>query len=273
MPDDRLKVALGQMRVGPRAEDNLRRCMALMRRAASEGARLIVLPEGVIARDPADPALCARRAERLDGPFVEGLLEASRGIPVAVACTVHVLPRDAGGKVSNVHLVAQGGKLLAAYRKLHLYDAFASRESDTVEAGREVPPLVEIDGWRLGLMTCYDLRFPELARRLALDGADALVVPAAWERGPLKESHWELMARARALENTVYVLAVSEVSAQNIGCSMAVDPLGVAVARAGGGSEAFLTAELSREALRQARLALPVLANRRFRAPELASGE
>ena len=151
MPDDRLKVALGQMRVGPRAEDNLRRCVALMRRAASEGARLIVLPEGVIARDPADPALCARRAERLDGPFVEGLLEASRGIPVAVACTVHVLPRDAGGKVSNVHLVAQGGKLLAAYRKLHLYDAFASRESDTVEAGREVPPLVEIDGWRLGL--------------------------------------------------------------------------------------------------------------------------
>ena len=94
--------------------------------------------------------------------------------------------------------------------------------------GDEVPPLLEVDGLRFGMMTCYDLRFPELARRLAVDGADALLVPAAWVKGPLKEHHWEVLATARALDNTCYVVAVGECGPRNIGASMVVDPLGVA---------------------------------------------
>lgn len=112
------------------------------------------------------------------------------------------------------------------------------------------------------------MRFPELSKRLALDGADAILLPAAWVRGSLKEMHWEIMARARALENTVYVAALSEISARNIGCSMVVDPLGVPVFRAGA-AEALITADMSRSVLEDARKVLPVLENMRFARPEL----
>ena len=145
---------------------------------------------------------------------MSGILEATRRLPIAVSCTVHVPSGSSDGRVWNIHIVADQGRLLGCYRKLHLYDAFSGLESDNVCPGSEVPPLVEVDGWKLGLMTCYDVRFPELARRLALDGADALLLPAAWVRGSLKESHWEIMARARALENTVYVAAQCGESAE-----------------------------------------------------------
>ena len=265
---DKFRIALGQITVAETGAENLAKCARLMEEAAAAGCRLIVFPEGVIARNPKDSAWSRKHAEPLDGPFVSGLLEATRRIPVAVSCTVHVPAGSSDGRVWNIHIVADQGKLLAAYRKLHLYDAFSGRESDNVVPGSEVPPLVEIDGWKFGLMTCYDVRFPELARRLALDGADALLLPAAWVRGSLKEEHWEVMARARALENTVYVAALSEISAKNIGCSMVIDPLGVPVARAGA-AETLLTADLSRDAINAARRALPVLQNMRFARPEL----
>ncbi|MCG5029911.1 hydrolase [Mesosutterella sp. OilRF-GAM-744-9] len=265
---DTFKIALGQITVEKSSEENLRKCTGWMERASGSGARMIVFPEGVIARNPADSSWSRKHAEPLDGPFVSGILEATRRLPIAVSCTVHVPSGSSDGRVWNIHIVADQGRLLGCYRKLHLYDAFSGLESDNVCPGSEVPPLVEVDGWKLGLMTCYDVRFPELARRLALDGADALLLPAAWVRGSLKESHWEIMARARALENTVYVAALSEISAKNIGCSMVVDPLGVPVARAGA-EEALVFAEMSRGVIDRARRALPVLENMRFGRPEL----
>jgi len=141
-----------------------------------------------------------------------------------------------------------------------------------VTAGNEVPPLVEVDGMKVGLMTCYDIRFPELARRLVLDGADLLVLPAAWVKGPLKEMHWEVLVTARALENTCYVVAVGECGPRNIGNSLVVDPLGVAIARAAEGP-ALVFADLDPQRIQDVRRALPVLANRRFARPELDAGE
>ena len=178
-------------------------------------------------------------------------------------------------RVSNVFVVIRDGALIATYRKLHLYDAFAARESDTVSPGTELPPIVEIDGWHVGVMTCYDVRFPEVARSLAVRGADVIIVSAAWVCGRLKERHWKLMTAARALENTCYVLACSEVSARNIGCSRVIDPLGEVIAQAGdgqgeaGGQAGMLIARLHREVLESARRTLPVLENRRFADPQL----
>ena len=117
-------------------------------------------------------------------------------------------------------------------------------------------------------MTCYDVRFPELARRLALDGAEVLVLPAAWVKGPLKEMHWELLTTARALENTCYMVAVGECGPRNIGNSLVVDPLGVAIAKAPE-STALVFAELDPQRIAYARSVLPVLENRRFARPEL----
>ncbi len=93
----------------------------------------------------------------------------------------------------------QAGNIVARYAKLHLYDAFAIQESRRVDAGNEIAPLLEVEGMKVGLMTCYDLRFPELALAQALQGAEILVLPAAWVRGPLKEHHWSTLLAARAL--------------------------------------------------------------------------
>ena len=137
------------------------------------------------------------------------------------------------GRVFNVLVTVRDGEIVAQYRKLHLYDAFSAKESTNVKPGEEIPGIIEVAGLKVGVMTCYDLRFPEMARRLAVDGADVIVLPAAWVRGLGKEAHWEVLVTARALENTCYVVAVGECGERNIGASMVVDPLGVAIARAG----------------------------------------
>lgn len=261
-----MKIAFGQYHVTPDWQANLATAEALIRDAAAAGARLLVLPEGIIARDIADPLSFLKNAQPLDGPFVTGLIAALEGTGLVLMATVHT-PVD-GGRCENTFIAVNKAGILATYVKLHLYDAFAEKESDTVVAGDTVGPIVEIDDFRFGLMTCYDVRFPELARRLVLDGADALVVPAAWVKGPNKERHWEVLVTARALENTAYAIAVGECGPLNIGASMVVDPLGVAVTRAGE-TPALSFAVLDRARLEAARGVVPVLKNRRFKAPEL----
>ncbi|WP_265259477.1 deaminated glutathione amidase [Verminephrobacter aporrectodeae] len=261
-----MKVALGQFAVDREWQRNADTCLDLMAQAGRQGADLLVLPEGVLARDITDPDLVRKSAQPLDGPFVTQLLQASRGAQSTVMMCVHV--PAANDKVFNLLIAIRDGKLLAQYRKLHLYDAFSVQESGSVAPGDEVPPLVDVAGLKIGLMTCYDLRFPELARRLALDGAEVLVLPAAWVKGPRKEAHWEVLLTARALENTCYAVATGECGERNIGHSMVVDPLGVVIARAAEGP-ALLTAEIDPARIRHARRVLPVLANCRFAKPEL----
>lgn len=290
-----LAVAVAQFTVAREPERNLEIIDGFARDAAAGGARLLVLPEGLIARDGDDDGFAAAHAQPLDGPFVTGLSRISKEHGVALLGTVHVAPEpmavlmasssalstlsasspsvtrgvDADVRVSNVFLVVDDGEIRAAYRKLHLYDAFSARESDVVRPGTELPPIVDFDGWKVGVMTCYDLRFPETARSLAVRGADAIAVSAAWVRGPRKERHWSLLAAARALENTCYVLACSEVGVRNIGMSRIVDPMGEPLAEAGDDGSALIAADLSREALTAARRTLPVLDNRRFADPAL----
>ena len=129
--------------------------------------------------------------------------------------------------------VRPDGTLAGSYRKIHLYDAFGYRESDRLAPGDSDPLSVSVGDHRLGLITCYDLRFPELTRSLATDGADVLVVPAAWIRGPLKEDHWMTLLRARAIENTCYVAAADQCGDAYSGRSMLIDPMGVVVASLG----------------------------------------
>jgi predicted amidohydrolase len=157
----------------------------------------------------------------------------------------------------------RGGEIVHLYRKTHLYDAFAARESDNILAADEVPPLLDVNGFKIGFMTCYDVRFPELARLVAVQGADAIVLPAAWAKGPSKEFHWSTLVSARALDNTVYLIASGEAGETCIGRSMIVDPHGVPIAQALDGAET-ITATISHSRLMEARTSLPVLANRRF---------
>lgn len=262
-----LRVALGQFFVQPESGTNLTIVTELIDRANQGGAGLLLLPEGIIARKSGDNTWPVTHREPLDGPFVSGLLKASVGKTVTVVCTVQIaLPNEK--RYANDLLVVRDGKILLCYRKLHLYDAFNARESDNAVAGNAVPALVDVGPFRCGFMTCYDIRFPELARSLALSGATLLVVPAAWVRGPLKEMHWDINIRARALENTCYLAAVSECGPVNVGQSKIADPYGVVVAQCGTANQ-LLFADIDAKTVEACRGSLPVLKNRRFAAPHL----
>ena len=258
-----LPVAIAQFTVAEEPERNLEIIDGFARDAAAGGAKLLVLPEGLIARRGDDDSYAAAHAQPLDGPFVDGLRRISAQRHIVLMGTVHVAPevsalesdisesmKDTDSRVSNMFLVIRDGEIIAEYRKLHLYDAFSARESDVVLPGDALPPIVDIDGWKIGVMTCYDVRFPETARSL-------------------KEQHWKLLTAARALENTCYVLACSEVSSRNIGCCRIIDPMGEVVAEAGDKGAELIATGLSRECLASARQIMPVLQNRRFADPQL----
>ncbi|WP_446027748.1 deaminated glutathione amidase [Lelliottia amnigena] len=261
-----MNVAVGQFAVTADWHENARLCVELMAQSARQGAALLVLPEALLARDDNDPDLSVKSAQPLDGGFLTLLLVESKSNRLTTILTVHVPTIQ--GRAENTLVVLREGKIIAHYAKLHLYDAFNVQESRLVDPGNQVPPLIEIDGIRFGLMMCYDLRFPEMALSLAIAGADALVLPAAWMKGPLKEHHWATLLTARALDTTCYVVASGECGNKNIGQSRVVDPLGVTIAAAGE-SPALLMAEIDRERIALARRQLPVLRNRRFAPPQL----
>nr|WP_242680258.1 carbon-nitrogen hydrolase family protein [Nocardioides sp. IC4_145] len=251
-----LRVALVQEASGLDPAANRARLDGLV----PDGVDLVVLPEA-FARDFGEAGSdVSGYAEPVDGPFATELerVAAARGT-TAVAGMFEAGP-DAARPYNT--LVVRGGAH-AAYRKVHLYDSFGYRESDRLTAGDPEPLVVEVAGTRVGLMTCYDLRFPELARLLVDRGAEVLAVPAAWVAGERKVDHWRTLARARAIENTVFVVACGQPGPRYSGHSLVVDPLGDVLAEAGDDA-AVLTAELRPEVLEQARRTNPSLANRRL---------
>ncbi|MBF9003133.1 deaminated glutathione amidase [Vibrio nitrifigilis] len=266
----KLKVGLGQFSVAKEWQENLQICQDYMSQANEQDVDLLVFPEGILARDIADPDLVRRAAQPLNGPFMTELLAFSQSMTMTVLMTVHVPSEAEDGKVWNVQVAIRQGEIISEYKKLHLYDAFSMKESTNVIPGDDVPELVEVNGFNIGMMTCYDLRFPELSRRLVLDGADALVLPAAWVKGPLKEHHWDVLATARALENTCYMIAVGESGERNIGLSKVIDPLGVVTCSASEQDELAVTT-INKERIAHARRVLPALENRRFSTPTLMS--
>lgn len=226
----------------------------------ADGADLVVLPEA-FARDFGEPGSDLRPyAEPLDGPFVSRLEQLVSDHDVAVLAGMF----EAGDAVLPYNtLVLAGPEQRATYRKIHLYDSFGFRESDTLTAGATAPVTVDLAGFRVGLMTCYDLRFPELARALSAEGMDVLVIPAAWVAGPGKVMQWQTLLRARAIENVCWVVAVGQPGPRYCGHSMVVSPTGEVVVEAGEGEE-ILSASLDLAAVREARGINPSLANRRM---------
>jgi predicted amidohydrolase len=213
--------------------------------------------------DPVD-ARFVDHAEPLDGPFTSALSQLADTLGVTIVAGM-AERTDAAGHFSNtlVAIEPQTG-IRAVYRKQHLYDAFGARESDVVLAGALEPPqLFDVDGLTVGMQTCYDLRFPELTRTIVDAGAELVVVPAEWVRGPLKEYHWRTLITSRAIENTVFIAAADHVGPIGVGSSVVVDPMGVVLADAGERPGAAL-AWISRERLQQVRQLNPALSLRRY---------
>jgi predicted amidohydrolase len=228
--------------------------------AVTGDADLVVLPEA-FARDFGEAGSdVSAYAETPDGPFATEL--ETRAVAAGTTAVAGMFESaDDPDRPFNT-LVVRGGAR-ASYRKIHLYDSFGYRESDRLTGGPLEPCVVDVAGWRVGLMTCYDLRFPELARRLVDAGAELLVVPAAWLPGPRKVAHWQTLLTARAIENTVYVAGVGQPAPRYCGHSRVVGPLGDVLAEAGQ-DEAVLEVVVDRAGLEEARAANPSLANRRL---------
>jgi deaminated glutathione amidase len=231
---------------------------------APHDADLVVFPEA-FARDFGEAGSdVSAYAEASDGPFAAEVARVAEARGTTVVAGMFESGDDPARPFNT--LVVRGAAS-ADYRKIHLYDSFGYRESDRLTAGPLSDPssaaLVKVGGFTLGLMTCYDLRFPELARILVAAGAEVLVVPAAWVAGSRKVDHWRTLLRARAIENTVYVVAAAQPAPRYSGHSMVVDPLGDVLAEAGAGDE-ILGATLHRDVLEEARRTNPSLANRRL---------
>lgn len=261
---DTLAVGVAQFAPAADAAANLETIAELVAGAAARGAVVVVLPEySSYFVDPFDSSL-AEHAEDLEGPFTARLagLAAEHGVVIVAG----MVERGADGhRVRNAVVAVGEHGVLAVYRKLHLYDAFGQRESDWIEPGAIAEPQTfEHRGLRFGLMTCYDVRFPEVARTLVDAGADVVLVPAEWVRGPLKEHHWRTLLHARAIENTVFIAAADHPPPLGVGASMIVDPQGVEIAAVGTATDVAV-AHLDLGAVARVRRVNPALRLRRFR--------
>ncbi len=251
-----VRVAVVQQASGLEPEAN----RSLLEQLTPDDTDLVVFPEA-FGRDFGEAGSdVSAYAESLDGPFVTELERVAKEQGTTVVAGLFESSGDPGRPFNT--LVARGAAD-AAYRKIHLYDSFGYRESDRLSAGDLEPVLTEVGGLTIGLMTCYDLRFPELARALVDAGAEVLVIPAAWVAGQRKVEHWRTLLRARAIENTAYVVAAAQPAPRYTGHSMVIDPLGDVLAEAGDDDE-VITAVLDREVLEEARRTNPSLANRRM---------
>jgi len=236
--------------------------------AANAGVQLLVFPENLMSPKPLSARELRDISQPLDGPFVAAMLASARRHGLWVVFTMSEL-NPAGGPPFNTAVVADSaGTVRGAYRKCHLYDAHKVRESDRMSAGDALCSPVTTPFCTLGVGICYDLRFPEVARVLALGGCDLIVFPAAWHDGPHKQSHWQTLLRARAIENECYVAGTCHAADNLVHASMVVDPLGQSVRSechsAGEALDSMLiTAHIDLSEVNNARSAMPILEHRR----------
>src|SRR3954469_5470681 len=249
---------------------NLREAEGLVRDAARDGATLIVLPERLNVRGHDEDY--EREAEPLDGPTAQWASALANELEIDLVAGSITERREGHDKLSNTSLhFGPDGELKGAYRKIHLFDVTVGdigyRESASGEPGDQIVTSESQDGTPLGLTVCYDLRFPELYRILALHGARVVTIPANFTR-PTGQAHWEVLIRARAIENQVFAIAAAQVGAcpeeqgPTYGNSMIVDPWGEVLARAGGDDTGFVAADLDFARQDDVREKLPSLANR-----------
>ncbi len=263
----RLPVALIQLDAGTDPEANVRDAVRLADRAAAEGARFIALPEYLQYRGSDDGYRASARP--IPGPFSAafGAVARERKVWILAGSLAESGPADRPYNTSI--LIDPTGAIAATYRKIHLFDVAiqdgpVDRESDRVTAGDRAV-LADIEGTRLGLSICYDLRFPELYRALAAAGAEILAVPANFLERTGRD-HWEVLLRARAIENAAYVIAPAQIGGPPRvpahGRSMVIDPWGTVIAQAPD-EVAIIHAELDLDRVASIRRQIPVLANRR----------
>lgn len=259
-----MKVAIAQLSTSLDKISNLEKAIKYITQAKGLGADFVILPELYMALAiPGSGILPVDVAEPLDGPFVTGLAEAARENEIYVVCGIFESKADDEQRAYNTTVfIDRSGQILQSYRKTHLYDAFNYKESDAIVPGDNQYKVVETEFGKIGLMVCYEVRFPEIARQLALQEADILFIPAGWVAGAMKEDHWETLLRARAIENTVFVCASNQAGNVFSGRSMIIDPMGV-IATSGGEEETLIISDIDLDRVHRVREKLPSVVHRK----------
>jgi predicted amidohydrolase len=258
-----MRVALVQMSTTTDKPGNLKNAERLVAGAAESRPDLVMLPEAVMRDFGKEGEGLAEDAEPLDGPWVAEMHRLARLHGVTLLAGMFEAAADDDERPYNSLVVVDSHGVQAVYRKTHLYDSFGYKESDRLRPAPPETVVVPIGDVRVGLMTCYDLRFPEMSRALVDAGAEVLAVPAAWVAGEHKIDHWRTLLRARAIENTCYVAAAAQCGEKYCGHSAVIDPMGVVCTELTV-DEGTTTTAVAAGAVFGARQRNPALAHRRY---------
>lgn len=253
-----MRIAVAQTALKKSKKDNLDNMIRIIKNNC-HGTDLIIFPEMSMGRAK-DGMTLADMAESVDdGEFSNALMSAASENSVCVcAC---LWEKNGSDRVYNTAVVySPEGRILTKYRKLHLFDALSVRESDTMLRGDAPPEIFEIQGIKCTLGICYDLRFPEVFRGAVFDGAELIIVPAAWYAGEKKAEHLRMLCAVRALENTVYLACADVCGDDFTGFAGVYDPYGGCIVSAGEG-EGLVKAEIAKEMILEIRSKLPCVEN------------
>ena len=260
-------ISIVQMRSSEDKMENLELSVDFIREAAKKKSNLICFPEFQMAYSPESQSAnqLSEIAESVnDGNFITTLRKAAKVNKISIISTIY--EKSNSGFDNRVYdtvvLIDSKGEISSVYRKLHLYDALGFKESDKMMAGNMIEKPVKTSVGNIGLMICYDIRFPEMSRILTVKGANVLVSPSAWVHGVMKEEHWQTLLKARAIENGLYIIAPDQVGNIFSGRSMAVDPFGVVLLDMGN-REGMEVVEIDKSRVQKVRELLPLLKNRR----------
>lgn len=263
----KFRIALVQMKSSLNKEQNLAYSLELINEAAKDRARLICFPEFQMAYSPPKqkPEALHNIAEKIDGNFVSTLSYSAKQNKINVIATIYEISNTnkQNHKVFDTAIIINDlGKLKSVYRKVHLYDALGFKESKKLVAGSIIERPTRTSVGNLGLLICYDMRFPEISRILTVNGASILASPSAWVAGFMKLEHWEIMVKARAIENGVYLIAPNQVGNIYCGHSMVIDPFGSTLVDMGN-REGIEIIDIDCSRIDTIRRTLPLLMNRR----------
>jgi len=222
------KIAIVQFKASTDKAKNLPKILQYIKQAAKKSADLCAFPEYMMFFTPTSQSAkqVAEQAETINGEFVSAIAECAKQNSIIVVGTMLEKSQKKDRVYDTSFIINKSGKITGKYRKTHLYDALGFKESSKMLAGKTIPLPTKTSIGKLGMIICYDLRFPELSRTLAASGSEILIAPSAWVNGPMKEEHWITLNKSRAIENGCYVIAPDHLGHIYAGRSLAIDPYG-----------------------------------------------
>ena len=265
------KIALVQMKSSTIKSENLKLSVDYIQQAAKKKVELVCFPEFQMVYSPPEQTakeLSTIAENAINGNFITTLRKEAKMHRIKIIATIYEnidtkRKKKTDYRVSDTAImISEKGDVMSIYRKLNLYDALGFKDSAKLVGGDKIERPVKVGIGKIGLEICYDIRFPEMSRILTLDGADVLAIPSGWVQGIMKEEHWQIMLKARAIENGCYVIAPDQVGNIFSGRSMVIDPFGITLLDMGN-KEGVEVVEIARDRVESVRKSLPLLKNRR----------